>query len=630
MTRRTAFLSALLPTILLSSCDGGSTGPMVVTVSVTPAVSTLAALGETVQLAAEARDAQGGAIPARTFTWSSSEKEVATVTASGLVRAIGNGTATITARTNGVSGSASISVAQGAASLTLSPSSVVLAGPGASMIVTASVTDAGGSPVANPTLAWRSEDESVAIASDAGLVTSVGVGTTTIRVEAVSGGQTVSEQLPVTVNPTLSIATTSLPDGIQDVPYTHKLTATGGDGDHVWSVVEGSLPTGMSLSTEVGEIVGTPTQAESRLFTVQVESGDGQTAQRAFSITITRDGPPATFSEDFEGGWGSWSADNGIWEVGLPTAGPNECHSGVHCAGTVLDGDYPFNGSSLVSPTIALPEIGPAEEIHLRFWHWFSLGGATGGNPDAAVVYIQERISAGVWSESTTLARYTHSSGDVWTLPLVDLSAFGGRTVRVLFDLQGNHALSTGAGWYIDDVSVVVVPSDNTLPYSDGFENGIGNWWASNGTWEVGVATSEPNECHSGVHCAGTVLDGDYPFNRSGLVSPTITLPALGPAEEIHLRFWHWFSLGGPTGGNPDAGVVYVQERVAADEWGQVTELARYTHDSGGVWTFPLIDLSAYAGRTVRILFDLQGRHAFSTGAGWYVDDVSVAVVTGT
>jgi hypothetical protein len=161
------------------------------------------------------------------------------------------------------------------------------------------------------------------------------------------------------------------------------------------------------------------------------------------------------FSEDFEGGFGLWSADNGIWGVGLPTSGPNECHSGVQCAGTVLDGNYPFNSSNLVSPTITLPAIGSTEELHLRFWHWFSLGSATGGNPDRGVVFIQERISAGVWSASTELTRYELTSGG-WSFPLVDLSAYGGKTVRILFSMQGNHSFNSGRGWYVDDVSIAV------------------------------------------------------------------------------------------------------------------------------------------------------------------------------
>jgi hypothetical protein len=231
-----------------------------------------------------------------------------------------------------------------------------------------------------------------------------------------------------------------------------------------------------------------------------------------------------------------------------------------------------------------------------------------------------------VWSETTELARYTHGSGGVWTFPLVDLSAYGGKTVRVRFGLHGRNAYSDGAGWYIDDVSVTVVQTGYTLPYSDGFESGIGEWWASNGTWEVGLPTAGPKECYSGVQCAGTVLDGKYPFNNSGLVSPPVTLPTIGGSQEIHLRFWHWFSLGGSTGGNPDWGVVYIQERLSATVWSETTELARYTHGSGGVWTFPLVDLSAYGGKTVRVRFGLHGRNAYSDGAGWYIDDVSIGV----
>ena len=172
---------------------------------------------------------------------------------------------------------------------------------------------------------------------------------------------------------------------------------------------------------------------------------------------ITVEAAPAgtNFSDDFEAGFGLWSADNGIWGVGLPTSGPNECHSGVQCAGTVLDGNYAFNTSSLVSPTITLPAIGATQELHLRFWHWFSLGSATGGNPDRGVVYIQEWISAGVWSASTELTRYELTSGG-WSFPLVDLSAYGGKTVRILFSMQGNHSFNSGRGWYVDDVSIAV------------------------------------------------------------------------------------------------------------------------------------------------------------------------------
>ena len=44
---------------------------------------------------------------------------------------------------------------------------------------------------------------------------------------------------------------------------------------------------------------------------------------------------------NFEFGIGDWSADNGLWEVGIPTVGPDSnAHSGQNCVGTLLGGNY--------------------------------------------------------------------------------------------------------------------------------------------------------------------------------------------------------------------------------------------------------------------------------------------------
>ena len=76
----------------------------VATVQVTPSSSTLASVGQTVQLNATARDASGNTIAGKTFTWSTSDPGVATVSSSGLVTAVAGGDATITATSDGVSG----------------------------------------------------------------------------------------------------------------------------------------------------------------------------------------------------------------------------------------------------------------------------------------------------------------------------------------------------------------------------------------------------------------------------------------------------------------------------------------------------------------------------------------------
>ena len=80
------------------------------TVTVSPATAELTALGATVQLTAEVRDQNARVMAGATVTWTSSANSVATVDASGLVTAAGNGTATITASSGDASGSAAVTI----------------------------------------------------------------------------------------------------------------------------------------------------------------------------------------------------------------------------------------------------------------------------------------------------------------------------------------------------------------------------------------------------------------------------------------------------------------------------------------------------------------------------------------
>ena len=89
-------------------------------VTVTPAVDTLVALGDTVRLSAEAADSNGNMVEGAEFAWASSDTEVATVSSSGLATAVGNGTATITATSGSASGSATVTVERSTPRVTLS------------------------------------------------------------------------------------------------------------------------------------------------------------------------------------------------------------------------------------------------------------------------------------------------------------------------------------------------------------------------------------------------------------------------------------------------------------------------------------------------------------------------------
>ena len=80
-------------------------------VTVTPAAASLAAPDATVQLDARVRDGNGRAMPGVVVIWTSVRPEVATVGASGLVAAAGNGTTTVAATVGAVAGTATVTVA---------------------------------------------------------------------------------------------------------------------------------------------------------------------------------------------------------------------------------------------------------------------------------------------------------------------------------------------------------------------------------------------------------------------------------------------------------------------------------------------------------------------------------------
>ena len=124
-------------------------------------------------------------------------------------------------------------------------------------------------------------------------------GTTVFEVQVLSGGGTATKMLSITVNDPPSITSSSLPGITVDNAYSQTLAASGGDGDYTWAMFSGTLPTGLVLDPS-GQIHGTPTEAGTTSFEVQVES-DGLTVKATLSITIFPAGGPAPILEvDFE------------------------------------------------------------------------------------------------------------------------------------------------------------------------------------------------------------------------------------------------------------------------------------------------------------------------------------------
>jgi uncharacterized protein YjdB len=200
--------------------------------------TTLDAVGATTTASAEARDANGTTLVTQpaSFTWQSLSQAVATVNpASGLtttVTAVTNGTADIQAGADGVTGSATVTVAQVADSIAVTFGQDTLPAIGATTSVNAEAFDANGNSLApQPTsFNWSSLDESVATVSPAAgsNTTAEAVADGAADIQAEVGGVTGSATL--TVKQAIdSIAVTLGQDTLQAVGATTSVSAQAFD-----------------------------------------------------------------------------------------------------------------------------------------------------------------------------------------------------------------------------------------------------------------------------------------------------------------------------------------------------------------------------------------------------------------
>lgn len=144
-------------------------------------------IGTTVTLVAQTLDAEGRTLTQRNISWSSSNTAIATVTNEGVVTALAVGAATITATSEGRSGTAAVTATVNpVATVVISPASDTL-GVGTEGTMTATLRDAGGLLLTNRTINWNSSNVQVATVSSTGVVTALSPGNAVIS--AVSEGR---------------------------------------------------------------------------------------------------------------------------------------------------------------------------------------------------------------------------------------------------------------------------------------------------------------------------------------------------------------------------------------------------------------------------------------------------------
>jgi uncharacterized protein YjdB len=219
----------------------------VASVSVSPSTASLT-VGGTSTLSATLRDASGNTLSGRIVGWSTSDQAVATVSQSGVVTGVAAGSTTITATSEGQTGTASITVTSGGpgplAAITLTPTSLSLVVGGTQQVI-ATALDASGTVLSGVSISWSSANSSVATVNQSGLVAGAGAGNTTVT--ASSGS--VSASVPVTVTAPapgpLHTITVSPSSPTVNVGSTTTLTATARDAS-------GSVLPGTAITWQTG------------------------------------------------------------------------------------------------------------------------------------------------------------------------------------------------------------------------------------------------------------------------------------------------------------------------------------------------------------------------------------------
>lgn len=100
---------------------------------------------------------------------------------------------------------------------------------------------------------------------------------------------TKSATTSVTIIPQLIVTTTALTNGTAGSNYTSTLSATGGVTPYTWSIVTGSLPSGLSLNAATGAIAGALPSGPGGVFPITVkvtDSGTNPQQSQTFSGTI--------------------------------------------------------------------------------------------------------------------------------------------------------------------------------------------------------------------------------------------------------------------------------------------------------------------------------------------------------
>jgi alpha-tubulin suppressor-like RCC1 family protein len=333
----------------------------------------------------------------------------------------------------------------------------------------------------------------------------------------------------------VQVRTRMLPDAHVARPYEQSISAAGGCAPLEWTVVDGSLPDGLTLAPQSGSIAGMPTTIGTSSATVRVSDSCGHAALRAVTLAVRDHLVPvrvaagaahslALLSDGRVAAWGSnqlGQVGNDSTEDALAPVLVGEIHSAI----AVAAGEY---------YSVALLSDGT-----LLSWGYAAVlpppGGLQGWTAPRPVVHAEAEdmveISAG---NAHALAR--RAAGDAigigWSVYLGDgeLVETDGHPEVALY--TGRQVTSVAAG---DMHSLMALASGEVVAWGDNFHGQLGDGTQEPRAHEVAVqGLGGVTQVAVGLsHSLARDLDGRvhaWGWNLAGALGSGTTLDERAPA----------------------------------------------------------------------------------------------------
>ncbi|HEX7978895.1 MAG TPA: Ig-like domain-containing protein [Gemmatimonadaceae bacterium] len=307
---RPRHVALLVYATLLVSCGGSDasaptpTPPAIVaTVVVSGGSGGVIDKGDSTLLVAEARTASGAVVPGVTFTWTSADQAIATVSSAGWVKGSGDGSTSISATavgpsssvTSTVAGAAQVAVHQLVRSVRVTVPDTVATGD--TTVGTVAALDRAGNVIPGITFSWRAQDTSMVSLDTAGRMVAKSYGSISLDV--------------VPTGPAAFLPGAGAPHGTARVVVRLVFTQISAGDYHTCGIARGGVvhcwgndkwgQLGNGIATGLYEPVSSPIVPLTNMRFRSIEGGDGHDGRSGHTCGVGVDGAAYCWGS---GAWG--------------------------------------------------------------------------------------------------------------------------------------------------------------------------------------------------------------------------------------------------------------------------------------------------------------------------------------